>query len=246
MSNALDKWSKEEKALDAERRLMNEALAQLGRVEMKRGAGRLIFGLDLTGSREASLRHARIATAAMFDTIKAIGAVAVKLVYYRGTECKASAWHDDPAVVSRAMLDLSCRTGNTQIARVLKLALAEKEKITGVVFVGDHCEDSADELLTLGGTLGKLSIPLFIFHEIVDHDHYALQARPIFERMAKLSGGIYTEFRPDSGAILRELLSTVAAFAAGGSEAVKQVEPAATPEARRLQARLMLGPASGN
>jgi hypothetical protein len=246
MSNALDKWSKEEKALDAERRLMNEALAQLGRVEVKHGAGRLIFGLDLTGSREASLRHARTATAAMFDTIKTIGAVAVKLVYYRGTECKSSAWHDDAAVVSRAMLDLSCKTGNTQIARVLKLALTEREKLSGVVFVGDHCEDSSDELLTLAATLGKLSIPLFIFHEIVDHDRYALQARPVFERMATLSGGIYTEFRPDSGAILRELLSTVAAFAAGGSEAVKQVEPAATPEARRLQGRLMLGPAGGN
>jgi hypothetical protein len=60
--------------------------------------------------------------------------------------------------------------------------------------------------------------------------------------MAKLSAGVYTEFRPDSGAILRELLSTVAAFAAGGSEAVRQVAAPKTPEARQLQASLMLGP----
>jgi len=243
MGNALDRWSMEEKALDVERRLMNEALAKLGQVESKHRAGRLMFGLDLTGSREATLHRARIATAAMFDTVKAIGAVAIKMVYFRGNECKASAWHDDAAVVSRAMLGLSCKTGNTQIARILNLALAEKEKVSGVVFVGDHCEDSTDELLALAVKLGKRSIPLFVFHEILDHDSYALQARPVFERMATLSGGQYTEFRPDSGVILRELLTTVAAFAAGGSEAVKQVAAAKTPEARQLQARLLLGAA---
>jgi hypothetical protein len=100
------------------------------------------------------------------------------------------------------------------------------------------------ELSALDGIWrGKAALtPLFIFHEIVDQDNYALQARPVFERMAKLSAGVYTEFRPDSGAILRELLSTVAAFAAGGSEAVRQVAAPKTPEARQLRASLMLGP----
>jgi hypothetical protein len=61
--------------------------------------------------------------------------------------------------------------------------------------------------------------------------------------MAEISGGVYVEFKPDSGAVLREVLSSVAAFAAGGSEAVKQVGRAVTPEARQLQNRLLLGPA---
>jgi hypothetical protein len=244
MSNVPEKWSKEEKALDVERRLMNEALAKLGKVEMKRGAGRLIFGLDLTSSREASLRHARIATAAMFDTIQAIGAVAVKLVYYRGNECRASEWHDDAAVVGRAMLRLSCEAGYTQIARLLRLALKEREKLSGVVFVGDHCEDDHDELLGLARTLGQCSTPLFMFHECTDNDERSLQAKPLFRRMAEVSGGVYVEFKPDSGAVLREVLSSVAAFAAGGADAVKQVGRAATPEARQLQARLLLGPAT--
>jgi hypothetical protein len=122
MSNQMDKWHEDEKALAVERRLMNEALAQLGQAELKysarRSAARLIFGLDLTGSREPSLRQARIATAAMFDTIKAFSAVAVKLIYYRGTdECRESRWYDDPEILSQSMRKLSCERGGTQIGR---------------------------------------------------------------------------------------------------------------------------------
>jgi hypothetical protein len=180
----------------------------------------------------------------MFAAIKAVGAVALKLVYYRGDQCKAGAWHDDAEAVSRSMLSLSCKAGYTQIARVLKLALAEKEKLSGVVFIGDHCEDDEPELLHLAATLGKRSVPLFIFHEIVDHDDCALDARPVFERMAKLSGGVYSEFRPDSGAVMRELLATVAAFSVAGPVGVKRVAQPVTAAARQLQGRLLLlGPA---
>jgi uncharacterized protein with GYD domain len=238
------------KSLDEQWALMNAALERLGqggKMEplSARRVGRLIVALDLTSSRAESLRQARKATAAMFAAIRSIGAVAVKLVYYRGDhECKAGAWHDDAEIVSRSMLSLSCKAGETQIARVLKLALAEREKISGVVFIGDHCEDDADELLHLAATFGKRSLPLFIFHEIVDHDIRALDARPVFKDMAKRSGGVYVEFRPDSGAVLKELLSNIAALSAGGVEGVKRMTLPATPEARQLRERLLLG--SGN
>lgn len=230
-----------------------EKLREAGTMKPSRRYGRLIFGLDLTGSREHSLQHARIATVAMFDTIKAIGAVAVKLIYFRGhRECKAGEWQIDPAIVSRSMLTLSCKTGETQIARMLRQALAENEKltwageagpvcITGVVFIGDHSEDNPGELLELAAELGKQSMPLFVFHEISDDDARSLKARPLFERMAELSGGVYVEFKPDSGAILRELLSSIAAMSAGGVEAVQRLALPTTAEARHLQTRLLLG-----
>ena len=245
-NNSLEKRRNDEKALDAERRLMNEALGRLKRIEqnynMDRPAGRLIFGLDLTGSREHSLLHARIATAAMFDTIKAIGAIAVKLIYYRGnSECRAGAWHHDPAIVCRSMLTLTCESGATQIARLLRTALTEETRISGVVFVGDHCEDDPAELRRLAQTLGQRSTPLFMFHECADHDNRSLKAKPVFKAMAQLSGGIYVEFKPDSGAILREMLSSVAAFSAAGVQGVKQVAFPRTPEARQLHERLLLG-----
>jgi hypothetical protein len=235
------------KALDDEWRLMNAALERLGQVEAReqspaRRGGRLIFGLDLTGSREPSLRHARVATAAMFDTIKALGAVAVKLVYYRGSECRAGEWQDDPGVVSAAMMRLSCKSGYTQIRKVLRHALNEKEPLSGLVLIGDHCESTDDgyELDDLAVKLGQKGIPIFVFHECSDHDKPSLEARPIFEHMAKVSGGVYTEFKPDSGAILRELLATVAVFSAAGHEGLKQVGQPLTPEARQLRGSLLL------
>jgi hypothetical protein len=233
--------------------LMNAAMQRLGLANRNTGgglsagrsAGRLIVALDLTGSRAESLRQAQKATAQMFAAIKAVGAIAVKLAYYRGSECKAGAWHDDAETITGAMLSLSCFTGNTQIARVLKMALEEKEKLSGVVFVGDHCEEGCDDLLHLAAELGKRSIPLFIFHEVVGHDSRALDVRPLFQKMAKLSGGVYSEFRPDSGAVMRELLSTVAAFSVAGPAGVKRVAAPVTVPARQLQARLLLGSAGG-
>jgi len=212
MSNAIEKWRDDEKALGIERQRMNEALARLGQANARHPAqrgGRLIFGLDLTSSRKESLQQARIATAAMFDTIKAVGSVAVKLIYYRGKdECRASKWHDDPRVLSESMRQLSCEAGATQIARLLHLALAEKEKIAGVVFVGDQCEDDPDELRALAQTFGQRSIPLFVFHECSDWDQRSLAAKPVFKEMAAASGGVYCEFKPDSGAVLREIFGT--------------------------------------
>jgi hypothetical protein len=234
-----------DKGLSVERRLMMEALQRLDQVPLKRPdpvrTGRLLFGLDLTGSRSASLKSARRATAAMFDTIKAIGSIAVKLIYYRDVdECRATKWHDDPQVLSDSMRRLSCEFGGTQIARLLKLALAEKEKVSGLVFIGDHCEDGAYELALLAEQLGKKAIPVFVFHECADNDQHSVNAKPVFKRLAELSGGVYCEFRPESDVILRELLLNVAAFTTAGHGGVSQIAPAQTTEGRQLQSRLLL------
>jgi len=254
MSKAIEKLRDGGKALEAERRLMNEALKRLGRNRLqsgaesrpleRRAAARLIFGLDLTQSREASLAQARIATAAMFGAIRAIGRIAMKLVYYRGTqECRESQWCADAEILCRSMLGLSCEAGATQIARLLRRVLAMEETLSGVVFVGDHCEDNADELVALGQKLRDRAIPLFVFHECADHDQRSLEAKPLFRRIAELSGGVYVEFKPDSGEVLRELLSGVAAFSAAGAKGVERLALPRTTEARDLRGRLLLGPA---
>jgi len=246
MGNQLEKWQRGEQALATERQLMKDALALLAPAEVKRkprqAKARLIFGLDLTGSREWSLHHARIATAAMFDTIRAIGAVAVKLVYFRGAdECKAGAWHEDASIVSRSMLDLSCQMGRTQIARLLRVILTEAEIVSGAVFIGDHCEDDPNELYELAEALGRCSVPLYVFHECADFDYRCVPAKPVFQRMAELSGGAYVEFRPDSGAVLKELLASLAVFSAAGAKGIKLMAAPTTSEARQLRGTLLLG-----
>lgn len=230
---------------------MNAVLARIGlagepksRLPTRR-PGRLVIALDLTGSREPSLAQARVATAAMFDAIRDIGAVELQLAYYRGLrECRASKWHNNPGVLCDLMRKLKCEAGETQIARILRMILKE-ERLSGVVFVGDQCEDDPDQLIGLARALGKRSVPMFVFHEVSDYNALSLKAKPLFKGMAEASGGVYSEFRPDAGAALRELLSTVAAFSAAGAEGVKQVDAATTPAARQLQTRLLLGPAQG-
>jgi hypothetical protein len=249
---AIEKWSNENQALTPERRLMNEALARIGAIDANpapvlpaRQAGRLLFAVDLTSSREPTLREARIATAAMFDTLKSIGAgrLAVKLVYFRGRECKAGGWEHDPAALKRAMDKLSCIAGYTQIGQVLRLALKEKEPLSGVVFIGDACEENSGELRELASRLGEKGVPLFMFHDYSGRDTNKVEAAgPVFDAMAEASHGAYCQFGAVSAEALRELLSTVAAFSAGGVEAVKQAPQVATPEARQLQTRLLLGP----
>jgi hypothetical protein len=111
------------------------------------------------------------------------------------------------------------------------------------VFIGDVVEEKPGELGELAASLGKRHIPLFVFHDYGGRDVEAVErAGPVFDRLAELSGGAYCPFGAGSAAALRELLSTVAAFSAGGIEAVKQVPQVTTPEARQLRTRLLLGP----
>jgi hypothetical protein len=227
---------------------MNEALALLKKqkpatplMPVRRDPARLIFALDLTGSREHSLQQARIATAGMFEATTSIGPVQVQLVYYRGVrECQASDWQTDPRILSQWMWGLRCEGGETQIARVLRFALAAPGKISAVVFIGDHCEDNPATLHDLARGLGQRSRPIFVFHECADHDPRSLAAKPVFKHMAEASGGIYVEFKPDSAAVLRELLSSIAAFSAAGTEGIQLIAPPQTLPARLLQSGLLL------
>jgi hypothetical protein len=245
MNNELTRISGSE--LEKKWKDMNAALERLGQAEVKgrvreaRAGARLLFGIDLTASREKSLREARIATAAMFNVLKSIAAdrLAMKLVYYRGREVKASGWERNADVLRRAMEKLSCKAGCTQIGGVLRMALREKEKLSALVLVLDHCEEDGCELDDLASSLGEKRSPIFVFHDCADGNSLALEAQPIFEGMAEVSGGAYCPLGADSGDALFELLSMVAAFSAAGSEAVKRV-PQFTPEARQLQARLLL------
>jgi hypothetical protein len=178
----------------------------------------------------------------MFEAVKSIGSIALKLVYYRGNEeCRASRWHDHAGDLTPLMERLCCEAGYTQIARVLQFAAQQSEKISGVIFIGDHCEEKPTDLISLAQALGQRSIPIFLFHECSDGDEKSLNAKPVFKRLAELSGGLYCEFKADSSTVLRELLSNVAAFTTAGEKGLRKVPRANTPEGRRLQDHLLLG-----
>jgi hypothetical protein len=101
--------------------------------------GRLIFALDATASRQPIWDSACQLQADMFRETAAIGGLDVQLVYYRGRdECRASQWVSQPERLAGLMERIDCRTGFTQIGKVLAHAKRETQslKVQALVFVG--------------------------------------------------------------------------------------------------------------
>jgi hypothetical protein len=101
---------------------------------------------------------------------------------------------------------------------VLQHAINETklQKVNALVFVGDCMEEDVDDLCHLAGQLGILGAPVFVFHEGGDPG-----ATHAFRQIARLSNGAYCPFDADSAQQLRDLLSAVAVYAAGGHRALK-------------------------
>ncbi len=180
--------------------------------------GRLIFAMDATASREPTWDRACHIQAEMFKETAALGGLEIQLVYYRGFgECKASPWVANSKDLLRRMTGVRCLTGSTQIAKVLKHAIKEtkRKKVGVMVFVGDCVEEDVDKLGHLAGELGLLGVPCFMFHEGLNP-----VARMAFQQIARLSGGAFCPFDANSAQQLRDLLSAVAVYAAGGRKAL--------------------------
>ena len=181
--------------------------------------GRLIFAMDATASREPSWDQASHIQGQMFQETEALGGLDIQLCFYRGfAEFNASAWYSNARELLGRMTSVFCAAGQTQIGRVLEHAIRETKirKVHALVMVGDCMEEDVDKLGQLAGELGLLGVPVFLFQE--GHDPVAERA---FRHMAKLTSGAYCRFHAGSADQLRDLLSAVAVFAAGGRPALE-------------------------
>ena len=181
--------------------------------------GRLIFAMDATVSREPTWDRACHLQGEMFRETDSLGGLDVQLCYFRGfRDFAASRWISESSELLTQMTAVTCAGGMTQIERVLAHAAdeVEKRKIHAVVFVGDSMEEDLDRLCHLAGELGLLGVPVFAFHE--GGDPIAERA---FREIARLSRGAYCPFDTNSAQQLRDLLSAVAVYAAGGRKALE-------------------------
>ena len=181
--------------------------------------GRLIFAMDATASRQPTWDQACQLQGEMFIETEAIGGLNIQLVWYRGfAEFHASPWVDQASALLERMSQVFCAGGLTQIGRVLNHTIQEtrRHRISALVLVGDCVEESPDELFQLAGQLGLLGVPVFIFHEGGE-----TMAAQIFRKIARLTRGAYCPFDAGSAKQLRDLLSAVAVFAAGGLTALE-------------------------
>ena len=154
----------------------------------------------------------------MFVAADALGGLDVRLAFYRGfDELKVSRWTSDGRELARLMGAVRCLAGRTQIGRLLRYAGDQRRdsRLDAVVFVGDCCEEDVDQVGHEAGQLGLLGLPVFVFQEGDDRI-----ASRLFPQIAKLTHGAYCKFDRSSPDQLKKLLGAVAAYAAGGREAL--------------------------
>ena len=184
-----------------------------------KGNGRLAFAMDATMSRQPTWDMALALQADMFAAVKSVGGLDVQLVYFRGAgECRASRWVSDPDALARLMSTVSCQGGYTQIGKVLAHARREADggRVNALVYVGDASEEAIDELCGRAGELALLGVPVFLFQEGRD-----ATAERAFREIARITGGAWCPFDAGAAAQLRELLTAVAVYAAGGRKALE-------------------------
>jgi hypothetical protein len=175
--------------------------------------------MDATASREPTWDVATHIQSQMFQETAALGGLEVQLCYYRGfKQFQSSAWLSTAKDLLSTMTQVTCAAGMTQIGRVLQHTIAEgqRAKVNALVFVGDCMEEDIDKVCGLAGELGLLGVPAFVFHEGIDP-----AAEKTFKEIARLTHGAYCRFDATSAQHLRDLLSAVAVYAAGGRKALE-------------------------
>jgi hypothetical protein len=188
--------------------------------------GRLIFALDATASRQPTWDTACKLQAEMFREAASAGGLDLQLVYYRGLgECRASGWISDPIQLGKIMSAIMCRSGETQIGRVLDHAVKETGllPVSALVFVGDAFEEQADTIVPAAHELGRLGVRVFMFQEGDDR-----VVERVFRQIADATKGAYCRLDQGSARQLAELLRAVAVFAAGGMTALAARHDAGT------------------
>ena len=182
-------------------------------------AGRLVFALDATMSRQPTWDLAQSLQGRMFETAAGFGGLAVQLVYFRGFgECRASNFVTGGRGLAALMSKIDVRGGHTQIGKVLTHVREEAKarRIGALVFVGDAMEERSDDLAQLAGELSLLGVKAFMFLEGED-----AAAGRSFREIARLTGGAFAAFDASAPAKLAELLAAAAAYAAGGRAALE-------------------------
>lgn len=201
--------------------------------------GRLIFAMDATASREPAWDQACHLQARMFSETSSLGGLEVQLCYFRGFEefhCRP--WTGDPERLLGDMTSVSCRAGHTQIEKILRHAGHEARTghVDALVYIGDCVEEDPEPLWRHAGELGLRKLPVFLFHEGDD-----ATAGHIFREIARLSGGACCPFDTSSPQQLRDLLSAVAVYAAGGQRALIDFSRGTGETVRRLARQLGKG-----
>ena len=233
---ASEKGKLPSKARSADIDAFLEKMAAIPATTLAGERGRLIFAMDATASREPSWDRACHIQGEMFAATAALGGLDVQLVYYRGfRECKASPWIGNSDELVGRMTAVRYLGGATPIAKIIKPAVEGdgKRQVNDLGVVGDCVEGGVQVRLPLAGAFGLLGVPAFVFH--VGAEPIAMRG---FKHIAKLTNGAYCRFDTASAGQLKELLSAVAVYAAGGRKALEDYSRSAGAVVRQITSQV--------
>jgi hypothetical protein len=175
--------------------------------------GFLKIGMDATMSRQPMWAE----TIPMMGEVVGIFAelkLMLGVAFFRGlNELKSLAWSDNAASIQKAMSAVQCEGGNTQIGRLLDLAIADATKLraegknmAGLIYFGDAMEENAGGLYARARQLKDLGVRVDIFQEGND-----ARTSEAFAEIARITGGKHQPFTLANVRALREdLIATVA------------------------------------
>ncbi|MBU0800486.1 MAG: VWA domain-containing protein, partial [Alphaproteobacteria bacterium] len=78
-----------------------------------KGGGAIGYIIDATGSRQSTWAQAQTIQRTMFDNVKSMGAMQLRLIHFGGGELKDLGWKQDPAAVASAMSAVECESGRS-------------------------------------------------------------------------------------------------------------------------------------
>jgi hypothetical protein len=193
-----------------------------------RGRARLVFGIDMTASRQPSIEPAKQLQDVLLRTLP--GELEVALAVHGGEEVHTfTPFTSNPQRLRDLAAGLRCRGGKTRLLEILRRALKQRG-VRCVVYVGDMFEESSLEAAEIAGELAERNIRVIVLHdtslrnESGDAGSYDA-AGAVFGMLAERTGGALLPFDISALEELAKLLEAVAVLAVGGTEMLATQEP---------------------
>ena len=182
--------------------------------------GRLVFAMDATMSRAPTWDMALALQGDMFAAVKEVGGLDVQLIYFRGLgECRASKWVSDPDALARLMRGVGCEGGLTQIGkradatRSTKAAAAQGQRAR--LCRRQHGGERRPAVRARRRARRCSACRCSCSRRAATRRPGAPSARS-----RGSTKGAFCRFDPGSARQLRDLLTAVAVYAAGGRKAL--------------------------
>jgi hypothetical protein len=179
---------------------------------------RLVFAVDATASREAAWAAARQVTDALVKALP--GALDVALAVHGGSRVHTfTAFTNSPNRLRDQAASVTCHAGATRLLPILATTL-RRPAIKVVIYIGDVFEESLPQARTIADAMGAQATKLIILHDT--SDPAARRDTELFRDLANRTGGCVLPFDANAPGRLRDILSAVAVYAAGGEKLLRQ------------------------